>query len=497
MPAVGAGVAFAAAAPPRGWWLLVPLGVALWVLALRGHAWRRRAGIGSVTGLVWFGSSLYWLSDFTVAGYVAIVVVETALLTAVACAVPASQADRPWHGWWAVPALLMLLDAVQTAFPFGGFPLPSLALSQLDGPFAAAAPVGGSLLVTGAAAVAGSAVAAAVAAIGREPVVGPAVALAGAAVLPPLVGGVAAATTTTVTGRIDTAIVQGGGPRGVRAVFTDPQDTTDRHLAVAGRISSSPDLVLFPENVVTSHGPVAGGENGRAIAELARRLGSPVVVGVTETDGSGFRNAALLWGPGGRQTGRYEKEHRVPFGEYVPGRAVLEKVTDLTALVPRDAIAGRGTAVLDVAGRRLGTVISYEVFFADRVREAVRAGGELILVPTNASSYVTDEVPSIEVAAARLRAVESGRSVVQAAPTGYSAVVDPDGTVRTRSGLGEPALLRETITSRSGLTPYIRLGDGPYIVAAAAVVTVALLTGRRPVLRHVVQVNRRGRRRSG
>jgi apolipoprotein N-acyltransferase len=55
----------------------------------------------------------------------------------------------------------------------------------------------------------------------------------------------------------------------------------------------------------------------------------------------------------------------------------------------------------------LGVVISYEVFFADRVREAVLSGGELILVPTNAS-YVGDEVPATELAAAHLRAREFG-----------------------------------------------------------------------------------------
>jgi hypothetical protein len=55
-------------------------------------------------------------------------------------------------------------------------------------------------------------------------------------------------------------------------------------------------------------------------------------------------------------------------------------------------------------------VISYEVFFSDRVREAVRAGGRLVIVSTNASSYAGDEVPATEPAAARLRAREFGRA---------------------------------------------------------------------------------------
>ena len=74
---------------------------------------------------------------------------------------------------------------------------------------------------------------------------------------------------------------------------------------------------------------------------------------------------------------------------------------DAAALVPRDAIVGRGEALLGSPVGPLGVVVSYEVFFADRVREAVIAGGQVVLVPTSAASFVTGEVPAMEVAAAR------------------------------------------------------------------------------------------------
>lgn len=94
-----------------------------------------------------------------------------------------------------------------------------------------------------------------------------------------------------------------------------------------------------------------------------------------------------------------------------------------------------------------------------------------MLVPTNAASYVTEEVPAIRVAAARLRAREFGRTVLQAAPTGYSAVVLPDGRLVAQTALGAPGLLRATVPLRAGLTPYARLGDAPFI--ALAVVALA------------------------
>lgn len=107
-------------------------------------------------------------------------------------------------------------------------------------------------------------------------------------------------------------------------------------------------------------------------------------------------------------------------------------------------------------------------------------GGRLVLLPTNASSYVGPQVPATELAAARLRAREFGRTVLQAAPTGLSAVVLPDGAVAAKTQLGAAQLLRETVPLRTGLTPYARTGDLPVVAGAIAVLSLGRLTRRRP-----------------
>ncbi|MCX6465160.1 MAG: apolipoprotein N-acyltransferase [Pseudonocardiales bacterium] len=466
-----AGVLWVLGSSPREWWLLLPLGAAVLTVALQGRTARGRLLTGAVAGAVLYGITLGWIGGFSIAGYLGIAFVETLMLAAAVALVPAT---RP-GGRWTLPAALVLLEAAQTRFPFDGFPLPALVHSQLDGPFAAAAPLGGSLLVTACAATAGVALAALVQARGRSRIRVVALTVA-VAVLPIAVG---ATIRTTDTGTLDVAVVQGGGPRGLRAVFTNPQDTTDRQFRVAEQITDSPDLVLLPETVISVTGTVAGSAGDRRTAELARRLAAAVVVGVVENQGAGFRNAAVLWGPDGEILGRYEKEHRVPFGEYIPGRELLERLTDLTALVPRDAIPGEGTALLASPLGPLGVVISYEVLFADRVREAVTAGGEIVLVPTNAASYVTEDVPAIEVAGARMRALEFGRTVLQSAPTGYSVIVLPDGRVLEQSTLGDPALLRAPVPLRTGLTPYARSGDLPVLALAALALLVPVLRRRR------------------
>lgn len=228
-------------------------------------------------------------------------------------------------------------------------------------------------------------------------------------------------------------------------------------------------LILWPENVVDLPAPVATTREGARLGVLARTAEATLIAGVTEAAGDRrFRNAAVAWDPSGHLVGRYDKVHRVPFGEYVPARALLDPVVDLS-LVPRDAVPGDGPGLMGTQAGPVGVAVSFEVFFPDRVRTAVAAGGQLVVVPTNAASFPTDEVPAQELAAARLRAIETARHVLQAAPTGYSALIAPDGTVQSRTELGAAQLLTGDVELRDGATPYVQVGDVPVVLIALLV----------------------------
>lgn len=473
-----AGALLAGSMPPREAWYLAPAGAAVLTWAVLYLPWRQRLSLGAAAGLAFFGPTLSWLTGFHPAGFGALLVVEVVLFSAAILLVDPRRAR-----WWTLPAALVVLEAVRARFPFGGFPIPGMALGQLDGPFAAAAPLGGSLLVVGLATGAGAAVTG-LAVAGRR-----VRALVTVAVLVAVsaVGVVLAAPDGQPTGTLRAALVQGGGPRGIPAVVSDADAVTERQFLLSEDLPPSLDLVLWPESSLGVSGPVANTPEAARVAQLARRTGATVVVGLSESYDDGFRNAAVAWGPDGRIVDRYEKVHRVPFGEYIPARGLFESVSDMTSLVPRDAIPGSGPGLLRTPAGPLGVVISYEVFFSDRTRAAVTAGGQVLLVPTNAASYTTEEVPATEVAAARMRALEIDRAVLQAAPTGYTAIVRPDGRVVAQSELSAPEVLTASIPLRTGLTMYVRTGDGP----ALTVVALALLVGPLMHLLHVRRVRKR------
>ena len=461
---IAAGLLLAGSMPPRTAWYLAPVGAALLTWALVGLPWRRRLVLGAATGLAFFLPTLSWLTGFHPAGFAALLVVEVALFSAAMLLVDARPAR-----WWTLPAALVALEAVRARFPFGGFPIPGMALGQLDGPFAAAAPLGGSLLVIGLATGAGAAVTG-LAVAGRRvrTVITVAVLAAGSTA-----GALLAAPDGESAGTLRAALVQGGGPRGIPAVVSDADAVTDRQFLLSEDLPPDLDLVLWPESSLGVSGPVGKSPEAARVAQLARRTGATVVVGLSESYDDGFRNAAVAWAPDGRIVDRYEKVHRVPFGEYIPARGLFESISDMTALVPRDAIPGRGPGMLETPAGPLGVVISYEVFFSDRARAAVEAGGQLLLVPTNAASYTTEEVPATEVAAARMRALEIDRAVLQAAPTGYTAIVEPDARVIAQGGLSTPEVLAASVPLRTGLTPYVRTGDAPVLAVAALALLAA------------------------
>jgi len=482
---VGAGVLVAASLPPWGWWPLAPVGAAVLAFCGQDRKWSRRLLAGAAAGLGIYGPGLWWMTEFSAPGYVLTTLLESGLLGLAMVAVPSGRGRRV-----AFPAALVVASAIGGHWPFGGLPLAGIALGQAGGLLASAARLGGHLLLVALVGALGSALAAGTDAFvatpgrrwpGMPAVFGPLAALAGVVAVA-VAGGLAPLGSSTGTLRV--ASVQGGGQRGLRAISVDPQVPLEAHLAASAGVARPVDLVVFPENVVNVDGPLPGSTQEKAIADVARTLGATTVAGVvTDAGPDRFRNAAVAWAPDGRVVATYEKVHRVPFGEYVPLRGVISHLADLSA-VPRDAIAGRGPGVLVTPAGPLGVMISYEVFFADRARAAVRAGARVLLVPTNASSYTTSQVPAQELAAARLRAIETGRDVVQAAPTGFSAVVDAHGKVRRRSRLGPPDVVSATITLRDGQTLAVRVGDGPLVMAAvAALVGAYLWTRKRRLVR--------------
>ena len=482
--ALGAGALVALSLPPWGFWPLAIVGVALFEVALGAAPTRReRLLIGWLFGAGWMYLGMGWMIQLTGPGYVA----AGAVFAAYHAVAAALSPGGPWRVIGR-PALHTLAEALRFSFPFGGVPLASMGISQVGGPFGQIAAIGGVVLITWIVFQLGVLLGVLLhegARGGQDGRTGNTLrwsAFGGVLVIVGLSFVCPAGSPTGETLRI--AAVQGGGEQGTSALDVPSRLVTERHLEATRTIETDPDLdlVLWPENTID----VVAFESSDIAEQIgleAARLGVPISVGLTEdiviNGRRRFTNAQVVIDPGGDIVSRYDKVRRVPFGEYVPLREVLEQVTSAVDRVG-DAVAGTEPAYVELpTGERLGVVISWEVFFGGRAREGVELGATAILNPTNGASYTGTIVQTQQVASSRLRAIETGRWVVQVAPTGFSAFVDDTGTVLERSSQREQRVMIRDVELRNGTTWYTSLGDAPIIVAMVGLALVSMWFGGR------------------
>lgn len=472
---LGGGFLVALSLPPWGFWPLAFVGVVVFEVALGAQPSRRlRFWCGAAFGFGWLAMGTGWMWFLSVPGSLVATMVFAGMHALAALAAPT--------GRWRVvgrPAAHTLVEVVRISWPFGGVPLATMGISQAGGPLLGVARTVGVIGLTWLVFQVGSSLA------GPSPFVpsvvrrnrpdrhgAPHGVVAFGVVILLVVVSVVAPSGSDTGRSLTVAAVQGGGEQGTSALDVPARLVTERHLeaTAAIEVGDELDLVLWPENSITlRRETIEQSEIGDLVAEQAARLGVPLVVGITEDydrddPAAGFVNAQVVVTPDGEVTSRYVKVQRVPFGEFVPLRGLLDAIGITVPQIPRDAVSGTTPAVVDLPDdTSAAVVISWEVFFARRARDGVRSGGELILNPTNGASYTGTILQTQQVASSRLRAVETGRWVVQVSPTGFSAFVTPDGDVIDRTSVSERAVITDEVALRRGHTWYTRLGDGPLV----------------------------------
>ena len=482
--AIVAGLLVAFSLPPWGWWPLAYVGVALFATC-RPNSNRARFIFGTMFALAWLAPGMGWMWFLTAPGYVIAALLFSAL-HGIATMITGAVTDQHKHRVIVGPLAHTLAEALRFSFPFGGVPLATLAISQAASPIAPIVRIGGPLLLTYIVLQIGFLLARLRDTEMPKRTVHAAL-IAVVVVVLPIAGAIAPH--GHHNGRsLNIAAVQGGGPQGTLAINTNSRDVVIRHLDATQTIADGSaatgnqlDLVIWPENVIDVNNFSLSIERTEVAAQSAR-LNAPFLVGITEDlDNKFFTNAQVVVNTDGSLGDRYDKVRRVPFGEFVPMRGLLEAVGAPVDRIPRDARAGHDTAILRAADTTIAVVISWEVFFAGRANEGVERGATLLVNPTNGSSYTGTILQTQQIASSRLRALETGRWLVQVSPTGFSAFVSPSGQVFDRTGVSEQHIITREVQLRSGRTIYSYLGDMPFILIMIASLLALLIAGRRTI----------------
>ncbi|MGO8887574.1 MAG: apolipoprotein N-acyltransferase [Streptosporangiaceae bacterium] len=445
----------------------------------------------------WFGTGyllagLYWLIPNLGPALLLVAIVLGALWMALALALW-RLLRPPVTAWRAVGALAVvpscwLAGEWVRSWEFLGGPWAVFGASQWQHPaILALAAVGGVWLVTVALVAANTGIVIALVASR------PAVRLLGAAATAVAIaaGPVAFALTSPapVTGHLTIALVQPGLTRGG---VTGRMATNERLTARRGR---GPGLVVWGESSVG-----LDLRRDAALLDRLRRLsasvGAQLLVNEDALNARGAKSkAAELIGPGGI-AGTYVKTRLVPFGEYIPFRAELGWLSEISQAAPQNVVAGAGAHVLHATasnGQRLtiGVLICFESAFPDMSRVDTDQGARVIIYQTSDSTFQGSWALAQHASLSAVRAAETGRPVVQAALTGDSAAFDDRGRLLAWDGAGQRGVLTVPLSlpAASARTPYDRLGD--YVpwsavgitVLAGAIAMIGAIGARQKVIR--------------
>jgi apolipoprotein N-acyltransferase len=437
-----------------GWWPCVWLALVPFFAAVRNVSMGRAFRLGLLAGFVHYTFLLYWIVIVLgTYGYLAWWITIPALLLlslymslypAIFAVIISRVMQKGGNLLWLAPVLWVSLDAVRGKL-FTGFPWQDLAYSQYQVPalIQAADLVGhhgitflivlaNGLLYTVATRFGflgtGKVIADATLRSRRlsaGPVVAGLVILAAVIYGPLRYGQVAEQAARCPTVRV--AVIQGNIAQDRKWTPAMQHETLEIYQRLSTKAVEAADspgestLLIWPETALPFYIRSEVGVPA-AVAQLPRDNGSCLLTGVPYAEGAAGRNpaedhyynSAILLGPDGGLNGRYDKQHLVPFGEFIPFRKYLPFVSPLVESMG-DFTPGSLQQPLACQTAGIGVLICFESIFPDLSRKWTENGANLLVNITNDAWFGRSSAPWQHFSMAVFRAIETRRSLARAA----------------------------------------------------------------------------------
>jgi apolipoprotein N-acyltransferase len=127
-------------------------------------------------------------------------------------------------------------------------------------------------------------------------------------------------------------------------------------------------------------------------------------------------------------------------------------------MIPRGYSFGTKDGIYELADFNAGTLICFEIAEDSILRELTLSGAQVILSQTNNADFGYSDETYQQAAIARLRAIETGRAIVNISTVGLSAIYLPNGKVLSQVEWYTPAAMIESVPLYSGVTPGVLVG---------------------------------------
>ncbi|MDE1162469.1 MAG: apolipoprotein N-acyltransferase [Acidobacteriaceae bacterium] len=273
-----------------------------------------------------------------------------------------------------------------------------------------------------------------------------------------------------------------------------PKETRDQLLQKLSTLSLQAagsaehvDLVAWPEAPADF---IDGDPLFReSIGSLAKQLRAPVIAdsiaverNATVPEAGKLYNSASFFASDGSYSGRYDKMHLVPFGEYTPYKDLFFFAGHLLDNVGGFS-PGTQHTLFHADGHSIGVFICYESIFGDEVRELAKNGADVLLNLSDDGWYGDSSAPWEHLDMVRMRAIENNRWLLRSTNTGVTTVIDPYGRMGTSLPRHRRGALAATFAYRQGTTFYTRHGDWLGWLCALIALAFLGMARRKPLLR--------------
>jgi apolipoprotein N-acyltransferase len=462
---------------------VIPVAVAGFVLTTRELRLREAFVVGLAFGAAFYLTHIWWMRAVGLPAWIALSTLEALFYALLGSLSALLQRHRWWPLWFA--AAWTAVEVLRSGWPLGGMPWGRLAFAVADTPVAEALPYAGAVGVSFLLALMG----ALVAWLLTGPVAGEGSRRRAAVCLAALVAALAVPVLVPwsfdADDEVTVAVVQGDVPGNGDDILYDHRQVTRNHVEATVDLASDvddgstarPDFVLWPENS-TAVDPFNDAETNAGIWTASSAIGVPILVGaIVDAGPDQVLNQGIVWDPSTGAGDRYTKRHPVPFGEYIPARALFTRYQFFDRLreVGRDMLSGTRDEPLRIGSVEVADAICFDIAYDDGLEAQLRRGAELLVVQSSNATFIHTSQIDQQFAITRLRALETGRWVAVATTNGLSGVIAPDGRVVATADPRTRSVLVEQVGLSDGLTPAVRLGPWTGRVAAGLTVLGVLL----------------------